>query len=222
MVFEDRVRAGSFGDDAEQYDRARPGYPSELFDDLLADGGRAVVDVGCGTGIVARSLLARGCSVVGVEPDPRMAEVARRSGVVVEIATFEDWDDPGRVFDVLTAGQSWHWVHPSRGAAKAAAVLRTGGRFGVFWNALHHAADVVAGFDDIYSRLAPELLENSVVLGTTEVSRELDARDAFRETGAFEQLEERSYAWQCSYTTEAWLDQLPTHSGHRVLPPDVL
>ena len=101
VIFEDRARADSFGEDAAQYDRARPSYPPQLFDDLLPDDRCDVVDVGCGTGIVARLLTDRGCSVVGVEPDRRMADVALGHGLTVEISTFEDWDSQRRTFDVF-------------------------------------------------------------------------------------------------------------------------
>jgi SAM-dependent methyltransferase len=221
MIFEDRARAGSFGEDAAQYDRSRPGYPAALFNDLFPGGNCPAVDVGCGTGIVARLLVERGCSVIGVEPDPRMAEVARRSGVTVEISTFEEWDSRGRTFDVLTAGQSWHWVNPTPGAKKAADVLRPGGRFGVFWNSLRHNPAVAIGFQHIYSRLAPHLLVDSVALGT---ARPLGGPNeaAFVHAGAFTHLDRRSYTWRRSYTTTEWLDELPTHSGHRTLPSQVL
>lgn len=221
MVFEWRDRAESFGDDAEQYDRARPGYPPELIDDLVADGVRDVVDVGCGTGIVARLVADRGCDVVGVETDARMAEVARGKGLEVEVARFEEWDAGGRVFDLLTSGQAWHWVEPERGARQAAAVLRSGARLALFWNSLQHDAEVAAAFEEIYTRLAPALLVGSVSLGTVQVSGVEDA-DAFRATGEFIDLETRAYDWDRRYTTATWLDELPTHSGHRVLPADVL
>src|SRR5207302_3315261 len=77
VIHEDRQRAGSFGEDAAQYDRARPSYPTELVDALMVDQPRRVLDVGCGTGIAARLLAERACAVLGVEADPRMAEVAR-------------------------------------------------------------------------------------------------------------------------------------------------
>ena len=96
----DRRRAGSFGEVAEQYDRVRPEYPVELVDRLLAGGPRTVLDVGCGTGISSRLFIARGCTVVGLEPDPRMAEVARRSGVQVESGTIEEWEAGARRFDL--------------------------------------------------------------------------------------------------------------------------
>jgi SAM-dependent methyltransferase len=221
VVFEDQTRAKSFGADAEQYDRSRPGYPERLVADLLADDARLAVDVGCGTGIVAHLLSERGCRVVGVEPDDRMAAVARRKGVEVEVARFEDWDPRERQFDLLTSGQAWHWVHPSIKADKAAQVLRPGGRFGVFWHGLRHTDDVAAGFRLVYGRLAPELLVDSVALGTV---RPTDASDegAFAATGKFVELEQRSYDWTRHYTTEQWVDELPTHSAHRVLPPALL
>jgi ubiquinone/menaquinone biosynthesis C-methylase UbiE len=98
----------------ELYDRVRPGYPGELFEDLVAitgiDEGSSVLEVGCGTGQATRSLAAIGCSVTGVEPGPGMAAVARRrlaafSRVRVETSSFENWADAA-----LVAASSWHWV----------------------------------------------------------------------------------------------------------------
>ena len=63
-----------------------------------------------------------------------MAEVARGQDVRVEVARFEEWNDAGRRFDLLTCGDAWHWIEPKRGAAKVAQVLRPGGAFARFWN----------------------------------------------------------------------------------------
>src|SRR5713226_3733227 len=100
LLHENRRRAESFGADAERYDRARPSYPTALVDELLASKPARVLDVGCGTGKVGRLFLARGCEVVGVEPDPRMAGVARSHGIPVEVATFELWNPAHRMFDL--------------------------------------------------------------------------------------------------------------------------
>src|SRR4051794_3902031 len=119
----DRARAGSFGSVADQYDRFRLAYPDTLIHDLAGLRPAKVLDVGCGTGKVAVSLAERGLSVLGVEVDQRMAEVARGHGIEVEVAAFENWAAAGRTFDLITCGDAWHWIDPDHGAAKATEVL---------------------------------------------------------------------------------------------------
>jgi len=75
-------------------------------DALLSAGARSVLDVGCGTGIAASLFRARGCSVLGVEVDARMAALGRAKGVAVEVAAFERWEDRGRRFELLIAAQA--------------------------------------------------------------------------------------------------------------------
>ena len=70
--------------DADRYDRTRPRYPDAMVDRIVAAGpGHDVLDVGTGTGIAARQFQAAGCTVLGVEPDARMAGMARRFGLEV-------------------------------------------------------------------------------------------------------------------------------------------
>ena len=216
MIHQNRARAGSFGEDAPRYDRARPRYPEGLFE-LLAPSPCRAVDIGCGTGIVSRALLAQGCEVLGVEPDTRMAEVAHRSGVAVEVSTFEEWDPGARSFELLTAGQSWHWVQPEAGAAKVADTLGSGGRFALFWNDPAYYGEVDQGFMEVYGKHAPHLRKASNVLGTNRRFNS-DLRRPFEATGAFTDFGSLSFRWQRDYSTAEWLDQLATHSTHRVLP----
>jgi SAM-dependent methyltransferase len=97
---EARQVAESFGSEAERYQRTRPTYPKDMVDAVLAASeGRDFLDVGIGTGISAWPFQQEGCRVLGIEPDPRMAELARARGLEVEIAKFEEWDGSGRTFD---------------------------------------------------------------------------------------------------------------------------
>jgi len=218
MLFEDRSRAESFGGVAAQYDRARPSYPSALVDALLEDGARRVLDVGCGTGIAAALLAARGCTVLGVEVDARMAKLARAKGLEVEVARFEDWRPHGRQFDLVTAAQAWHWVDPSAGATRAAEVLRVGGRLGVFWNLAHLPARVSELLSPIYTRLGPDVENYSSLLGNRDKRAQVTLA-GIADSGAFGASETTTFGWSRSYDTAAWLEQLATHSDHQTLPP---
>ncbi|MEU6992804.1 class I SAM-dependent methyltransferase [Streptomyces sp. NPDC046465] len=222
--------AESFGVDAERYDRTRPRYPDALIGRILTGGSvtggprPAVLDVGCGTGIAARQLQAAGCSVLGVEPDGRMAELARRLGVESEVAAVEDWEPAGRRFDAVVSGQAWHWVDPVAGAAKAARVLRHGGRLVAFWNVPEPPPAVAEAFAEAYRTEAPDspiAVQSTSPLANDAYRPILDkVTDGIRRAGGFGAPEEWRFDWEHVYTRDAWLDQLPTQGALTGLPPD--
>jgi len=213
--------AESYGSDAERYDRTRPRYPDALVERIV-DGspGRDVLDVGAGTGIAGLAFRARGCRVLGIEPDARMAAFARRKGLDVEIARFEEWEPAGRDFDAVVAGTVWHWVDPVAGAAQAARVLRPAGRLALFWNAFQPAPEVAEALTGAYARAAPELpFDWRPLTGADSHASVLaPAADGIRAAAAFGEPEEWRFGWDRVYTREEWLDQVPTFGGHGQLP----
>jgi SAM-dependent methyltransferase len=218
-----REIAESFGADPDRYDRARPRYPGALIDRIVARiPGPDVLDVGCGTGIVARQFRAVGCRVLGVDPDARMADLARRHGLEVEVATFETWEGAGRAFDAAVAGQAWHWVDPVAGAARAARALRPGGLLAVFWNAFQPPPDVAGAFAGVYRRVLPDspLVRGGAGTSGPDAYREVCARAAggMREAGAFAHPEQWRFDWDRSYTRDEWLDQVPTSGFWAQIP----
>lgn len=218
MLFEERHRAESFGAVAEQYDRSRPSYPAALIDELLADGARSVLDVGCGTGIVSVLFKDRGLDVLGIEVDERMAQVARDKGIEVDVGKFEQWERGERRFDLLSAGQSWHWVEPLAGAWRAAEALRSGGRIGLFWNFGEPSAEVKERLDPIYAELGPPRAD----VRARASERGEATRAALQQSGAFGEPEVKRFLWRSRYDTASWLDQLATQSDHQTLPPQQL
>lgn len=212
--YRQRQAAESFGSDAERYDRARPRYPDVLIERIVAGApGRLVLDVGVGTGIVARQFQAAGCRVLGVDPDARMAAFARRSGVDVEVSTFEAWEPSGRKFDAVVSGESWHWVDPLVGAAKAADVLRPDGRLAVFWITGRPADGLDEAFGEVYRRVLPESLATRLGTRSLEEAHSAmctKAADGMRATGEFDEPEQWRFEWTKAYTRDEWLDALLT------------
>ena len=231
-----RVRevAESFGADAARYHRARPSYPPALVDWIVAgqhgtaqhrtgqhgtghgasQQGASLLDVGCGTGITSRLFQAAGCRVLGIDPDPRMAELAREGGIEVEVATFEDWDPAGRAFDAVTAGQAWHWVDPVAGAAKAAQALRPGGRLTLFWNSLVPPPELDEAFGAVLNQAMPGARQGAGLPGPQVYARGCErAADGMAQAGGFGPAEQARFDWERPYTRDEWLDVVPTFGG---------
>ena len=223
-----RGAAESFGSDPARYDRTRPRYPAALIERIVAGApGGLVLDVGIGSGIVARQFQAVGCQVLGVDPDVRLAEFARHSGVDVEVSSFEAWDAAGRTFDAVVSGESWHWVEPVAGAAKAGAVRGPGGRLAVFWSTGRPPAGLEEAFAEVYRRSLPESLAARLARSSIEAAHAaMRARtaDGIEATGAFDKPEQWRFEQAQSYTRDEWLDALQTTGG--VIPesqlPDLL
>lgn len=217
--------AESFGADAERYDRTRPRYPDAMVEAIVAGSpGSDVLDVGCGTGIAARQFQVADCRVLGVEPDARMADLARRLGVEADVATFEAWDPADRSFDAVIAAQAWHWVDPVVGAAKAARVLRPCGRLAAFWNVFQLPPAVAEAFVEVYQRVIPDspfdlraMTRRTGVDGYRTLFTK--AVDGIREAGGFGEPEQWQFDWEWSYTRDEWLDLMPTQGAFTQLPP---
>ncbi len=126
---------------ADHYDAARPHYPDELYDAVatlagLPWRGAVVADVGAGTGIASRAMLARGAWVVAVDVGETMLRVLRGRTPTPAAVVGDAHRLPLRdaSVDLVTFAQSWHWVAVAPAAAEAARVLRPGGALAVWWN----------------------------------------------------------------------------------------
>jgi SAM-dependent methyltransferase len=215
-IHQDRDRAMSFGGVAALYDKARPSYPPALIDTLMAFAPRSVLDIGCGTGKAARLLADRGCDVLGVEPDPSMAALARGHGITVEQATFEQWESASRTFDLIVCGQAWHWMDPEVRGRKAALTLRPGGHLAVFWNRGRPAEVAAPALDAAYVRLAPEIANTNVALHPASMP---SARfEEFENAALFDDIAVTTFRWDTVYDRAGWVDFISTHSDHLRLP----
>jgi len=130
-------RKVDFGRAADDYARYRAGFPERFFERLSVqldlEPIMRALDIGTGTGTVARGLAGLGLTVEAVDPSAPMMEQARAldqmEGVAVgyQVGTAEALPFPDGRFDLVTAGQCWHWFDRPRAAAEAMRVLRPGG-----------------------------------------------------------------------------------------------
>ena len=228
MDGETRSLRGIFDQDAQLYDAARPGYPEELIDDVVAlsgivPGGR-ILEIGCGTGQATLPFARRGYRMLCVELGESLAAVARHklSGFPVEVRTgaFEEWPVDPQAFDLAISATAFHWLDPTIAYPKAAQSLKPGGAIALFWN-LHVQHEMRAGFFEeaqrVYERETPEIAGEwgSGCPYANEVPA--DRVGEIEATGLFGEVTVRRYRWDAEYDAASYIDVLNTYSGHRNL-----
>jgi SAM-dependent methyltransferase len=224
-----------FGEVAELYDRARPGYSGAVVDDVLSYGGleprglepRALaLEIGAGTGKATVAFAARDVAVHALEPDPSMAAVAARNcwrypAVEVEVTSFEEWGLRTHAFDLVFSAQAWHWVRPEVRVMKARAALGEGGTLALLWHRVcwDDNDPLRAALDDCYRRWAPELHARQPGFpGLAPSGQEAHARDELLGSPGFDEVVVHDHPWTQSLDAAAYLDRLRTQSDHRLLP----
>ncbi|MCB0062524.1 MAG: class I SAM-dependent methyltransferase, partial [Caldilineaceae bacterium] len=128
----------NFGLTASDYGKHRAGFPPSLFERLapygIGEPGQQVVDLGTGTGTLARGFASRGCDVIGIDPAAAMLAEARRLADAValtidfRLGKAEATGLPAQSADVVSAGQCWHWFDRPAAAAEVARILRPSGK----------------------------------------------------------------------------------------------
>ncbi|TPV95066.1 MAG: class I SAM-dependent methyltransferase [Myxococcales bacterium FL481] len=140
------LETGDFTQQAAAYARARPSYPREfvgrLLDAARVPAGKAIVEIGAGTGRLTRELVALGCRVIAVEPNAAMRDRAEPQDERVRWVdgTFERTDLPPDSAPWIVAAQAFHWADPPVALAELRRIAAPGARLTVMWNDRDNAA----------------------------------------------------------------------------------
>ena len=207
----------NFGQTAADYGRWRAGFPSHFFKRLFAEGWvmpeNRVLDLGTGTGTIARGLALRGCRVTGLDSEQHLLTEAARldreaaTGVTYVQGRAEATGLPDTSFDVVTAGQCWQWFDRPAAVREIGRVLVPGGRLVIaHFDWLPMRGNVVVMTEQLVERFNPQwhLGNNSGIYPPWLT----DAAE-----GGFEALETFSFDVDVSYSHEAWRGRIRASAG---------
>ncbi|MGO8960279.1 MAG: class I SAM-dependent methyltransferase [Streptosporangiaceae bacterium] len=219
----ERLRA-TFEQVASSYHHARPEYPAELYDCLLATAGLSpgdtLLEVGCGTGKATLPLARMGFAITCLEPGALLAEQARRNlaghpAVRVVQSSFEDWrpDDQTRS-DLVFAATAWHWVDPAVRYRRAWEALRPAGHLAI-WTATHvvpaEGDPFFAEIQEVYDEIGEGLPAGARFPAPGEVPDECADMAA---SGLFSVVAVRQFDWGVEYNADQYVSLLGTFSSH--------
>src|SRR6516165_6054143 len=206
-----------FGKTAADYARHRAGFPDAFFERVLnmdaVRRGDRILDLGTGTGTLARGFAVRGCTVVGLDPSVALVEEAREldasAGVSVRYVEgrAEELPFSDASFDVVCAGQCWHWFDRPRAAAEAYRSLAQGGRLVIaHFDWIPISGNVVAATERLIERHNPQWK-----MGGGNGIHAYEFADAAN--AGVVNIESFSFDVAVGYTHEAWRGRIRASAG---------
>jgi SAM-dependent methyltransferase len=208
------LAAAGFGSAAEAYELGRPDYPPDaiawLVEELRIGCGSRVIDLGAGTGKLARLLLPTGARLIAVEPVRAMREkllqllpnVSVLGAVAESLPLVSSWAD------AVVAGQAFHWFSNATALREIHRVLKPDGRLGLIWNFRDEASPWVAELNRLMDRL-----EYQVPSYRTGLWREV-----FAENQLFSPLHQRNFRHTQSGDLDTMLARVASISYVAALP----
>lgn len=206
-----------FGRTAADYRNFRAGFPDEFFrrlgNQIGLRVGHKALDLGTGTGTIARGLATRGMQVAGIDPAARLLREAavldRLAGVDVTYheSRAEKLPFADGMFDLVVAGQCWHWFDRGLAAAEALRILSPGGVIVIaHFDWLSLPGNVVEATEALILRANPQW---AMAGGTGIYPQWLGDLAGAR----FTELETQSFDLVQPYSHEAWRGRIRASAG---------
>lgn len=203
----------AFGKHAKDYAQFRAGFPDSFFEKLIAANilrpMADVLDLGTGTGTLARGFARRGAKVKATDPNEALLNEARQPDPIsdYQLGTAEKIDCADASLDLVSAGQCWHWFKPEAALKEIRRVLRPSGHFLVAyldWQSVEgNPVDLMYFLQKKYNP----------TWGASTHHRIYPVKPGDLQLLGFTTLTSFSYVENISYTHEAWRGRMRSYAG---------
>ena len=218
----------TFNENEYNYDKARPDYPKELFDDIfnyinLSKTSNAL-EIGIGTGQATLPFLNKGCNVAAVELGDRLAKYcqqkfSRFNNFCIYNSDFIEIELPKRSFELIYSATAFHWIPKDSGYAKVKSLLKPGGVVALFWN-----HPFVSSTDDetnlasmyVYEKYRPDD-KTPKEFDLSKCQEQIEELEKY----GFTDIKSKIYKRIRRLTSEEYISLINTYSDHIALPKEV-
>lgn len=217
----------TFNDDAKNYEAYRPGYPHELFLDIIDYSKNPIdnaLEIGAGTGQATQYFANTKINITAIDIGENMVndlsdKFKDRSNVNCICSSFEDYKDGGKKFDLVYSATAFHWIDAEYGLTKIKSFLNENGVIALFWNHpfVGRSNDKVhCEIRKVYDKYRP----------TDKSPKEFSAEDTEKYVNllnefGFKDVKAKLYHRERQFNADEYIGLLNTYSDHRLLPPDI-
>ncbi len=211
----------TFNTVAETYEKLRPGYINELYEDIFRyipmNESSKVIEIGIGGGQATLPILKTGCTLTAVEYGENFAELCRHKfreypNFSVVTSKFEDFKCNNNSYDLIYSASAFHWIPEEIGYTKIYERLKSGGVFARFANHPYKdkgREEIHEALQKIYAVYMPG------GLGPTEYSMdEAKKRAELALKYGFIDVSYHLYHRTRTFTAKEYISLLGTYSDH--------
>ena len=211
----------TFNTQAEKYEKMRPGYVIELYDDIfkLVDisVNSNVLEIGIGGGQATLPILKTGCRLTAVEYGENLAQVCCEKfkdypTFSAIVGKFEDVALEKNFYDLIFSASAFHWVPEQIGYPKVFELLKNGGVFARFANHPYKAKgrpglyEAVQKIYNVYMPNSPAPDEYS--------EQDASNRAEIAKKYGFIEVSYKLYKRTRTFTSKEYIELLGTYSDH--------
>ncbi len=214
----------SFNEDEVNYDKYRPEYPNELFEDIISyskvKSGSNLIEIGIGTGQATLPFIQLGCNIAGIELGDNLSSFVEKkyigySNFKVINADFMLYPIKENFYDLIYCATAFHWLPKEEAYTKIMKSIKKGGTLALFWNhPFPNRKDDPTNIasQKIYNKFRPS---NKKQIEFSEKDCDIRIQELLQY--GFEKAEAKLYRRIRTLTTDEYIHLLNTYSDHRAL-----
>lgn len=220
---------------AEEYDKYRPVYVSELYKDIFSyvdlTAESNVLEIGIGTGQATQPIIETGCNLITIELGEKLAEITRKNfkeytNIKVENLSFENYTCKNSSFDFIYSASAFHWINEEEGYNKVYKILKGNGVFARFAS---HPFTNIEGQEELFEKtqwIYFKYMPNPLGLTAPKALKRYKEEDAERRSDiakkyGFSDIQTKVYYRDLTFTSDEYINRLGIEIDKIALPSDV-